>query len=123
MRRESDSELDNRSEFSKWRQPWRWARPTDLGLLAHAQWKRVRRILVAHLDEDVHARLVLAAAEIGSRQRRRLCGIARDRDADQVLSADQSVGWVEFDPAGAGQVDLAPRVSRPATQPRLFALR
>ena len=64
-----------------------------------------------------------AIAEIGAGQRRRLGGIARHRDADEVLAADQPIGGVELDPAGAGQIDLAPRMRRSAAEPDGFTLR
>ena len=62
------------------------------------------------------------SAEIGARQGRRLGGIARDRDADEILAADQPIGGVELDPARAGQKDLAPGMRRPAAEPDGLAL-
>ena len=65
-------------------------------------------------DLDRHAGEVGGGARVGAAQGRRLLGGAGDRDADQVAVADDAVGRVELDPAGAGQVDLRPGVRRAA---------
>ena len=43
-------------------------------------------------------------------ERHGLRRIARDRNPDQVAIADDAVGRIEFDPARARQIDLAPCV-------------
>src|SRR3954463_12313172 len=43
-----------------------------------------------------------------------LPGIACHRDPDQVAIADNAVGRIELHPTGAGQIDLAPGMSRAA---------
>src|SRR5215470_10272822 len=47
-------------------------------------------------------------------QRDRLARIARNSDADQVAAADDTVGRIELDPAGARQIDLHPGMRRAA---------
>ena len=47
-------------------------------------------------------------------QRDRLARIARHRDADQIAGADDAVGRIELDPAGARQIDLHPGMGRAA---------
>ena len=71
---------------------------------------------LGHLDGDLHAQFVAGSAEIGAGQRRRLGRIARDRDPDEILAADEPIGRVELDPSRARQIDLAPGVRRPAAQ-------
>ena len=71
---------------------------------------------LGYVDRDLHAQFIAGSAEKGAGQGRRLRGIARDRDADEILAADQPVGGVELDPARAGQEDLTPGVRRPAAQ-------
>src|SRR4029077_9708101 len=71
---------------------------------------------------DFHPQLAAGSAEIGAGQGRGLRWVARDRDANEILAADQSVRRVEFDPAGARQIDLAPGVRRPAAQPNGLVL-
>src|SRR3954452_806548 len=73
---------------------------TLLGLSLH-------RPFTLHADELASPRPRERAAD-----RHRLRGIARDRDADQVFPRDQRIGRIELDPAGAGQIDLGPSVSR-----------
>ena len=47
-------------------------------------------------------------------QRDRLARIARHRDADEIAGADDAVGGIELDPAGARQIDLHPGMGRAA---------
>jgi hypothetical protein len=60
---------------------------------------------------DLHVVLELALAFLGKtgdwRRRRRLW---RARQRDVSFAGEQPGGWIETDPAGAGQVDLAPGV-------------
>ena len=57
-----------------------------------------------HLDGNLHTQFIASVAEIGAGQRRRLSRIARHRDADEVLAADQPIRRIEFDPARADRV-------------------
>ena len=51
---------------------------------------------------------------IGAVQGDGLARIARDRDANEVAVADDAVGRIELDPAGARQIDLHPGMGRAA---------
>lgn len=55
---------------------------------------------------------IVEPAFVGAGEREGLRGIPRDCNADQVPPASEIVGRIELDPAGAGKVDLDPRVSR-----------
>ena len=66
------------------------------------------------VDVDLHADKRVGRAQIGAVQRDRLARIARHRDADQVAGADDAVGRIELDPAGARQIDLHPGMGRAA---------
>ena len=66
------------------------------------------------VDADLHADERVGGAEIGAVQRDGLARIARHRDADEVAGADDAVGGIELDPAGARQIDLHPGVGRAA---------
>src|SRR5690242_12680562 len=61
-----------------------------------------------HRYVDLHAKIVGALTRERAADRDRLGGVARHRDADQVLAGDQRVGRVELDPSGARQVDVGP---------------
>src|SRR3954447_8825845 len=61
-----------------------------------------------HLDR--HAEEVAWRAGEAATERNGLAGITGNRNADQVASANQCVGWIELDPACARQVDLCPGV-------------
>src|SRR6516225_9248620 len=56
----------------------------------------------------------LARPRTRARERNGLARIARDRDADEIAVSNDTVGGIEFDPAGARQIDLAPCVGRAA---------
>src|SRR5271157_2428663 len=75
-------------------------------------WLRVRQ--TPDDDGDGHSLFVLGLAEIGSVKRNGLAGVPRHRDANEVPAAHNAVGRIEFDPAGARQEDLAPRMGRAA---------
>src|SRR5450759_3842838 len=72
---------------------------------------RIRR---NDVDADLHADEGVGGTEIGAVQRDRLAWIARHRHPDEVAGADDAVGGIELDPAGARQVDLHPGVGRAA---------
>ena len=55
----------------------------------------------AHLN--LHAEVGVTRAEPGARDRRRLLRIARHADADQRVAAEQVVGRIGGQPAGAGR--------------------
>src|SRR6202040_3330426 len=84
-----------------------------------AAWMSIR----ADADRDIHADQVGGIAGPGAGQRHRLTRVAHDRDADQVAIADDAVGRVEFDPAGAGKVDLEPGMRGAAADPPAIARR
>ena len=70
------------------------------------------------LDLDRHASEVAGRAVVAAARAASPAGGAGDGDADQVAVADDAVGRVELDPAGAGQVDLRPGVGRAAAERR-----
>ncbi len=63
-----------------------------------------------HRDGDFHSRFRGGIAEIRTIKGDGLSSLTRDRDANQVAVANNAVGWVEFDPARAREVDLTPGV-------------
>ena len=67
-----------------------------------------------HVDADLHADEGVGRAEIGAVQRDRLARIARHRDTNEIAGADDAVGRIELDPAGARQIDLHPGMRRAA---------
>src|SRR5262249_32497398 len=87
-------------------------RMTAIGSRATSSRCSSRLVLRRHRHLDRHAEKIRGGAEIASRNWNGLGRIARHRDTDQILSGDENVGWVVFDPAGARQIDLGPRVGR-----------
>jgi len=55
-------------------------------------------------------------------QRNGLARIARHRNPHQVAGADDAVGGIELDPAGARQIDLDPGMGRAAADIALRAV-
>src|SRR5262249_38233104 len=51
-------------------------------------------------------------SNVGAGERNCLAGVTRDSDADEVTISNDAVCRIKFDPAGARQIDLAPRVGR-----------
>src|SRR5262249_31689343 len=76
----------------------------------------IRLSLCANLDLDLdrHAEMIGRKTGPRARHRHRLARITRDSDADQVVIADDAVGRIELDPAGARQVNLEPGMGRVA---------
>src|ERR1700682_4337630 len=66
------------------------------------------------VDADLHADIRIGRTEIGAVQRDGLARIARHRHANEVLGADNAVGGIELDPAGARQIGLNPGMGRTA---------
>jgi len=64
----------------------------------------------SNIDGDHHSLFVRGVAEIRPMKGNGLSSLPRDRDANEISIADNAIGRIEFNPAGAGQVDLAPRV-------------
>src|SRR6202140_1169894 len=67
-----------------------------------------------NLDADLHADEGIGRTEIGAVQRDGLARIARHRNTNEIAGADDAVGGIELDPAGARQIDLDPGVGRAA---------
>src|ERR1700681_120760 len=65
-------------------------------------------------DLHLHADKGVGRAEVSAMQRHRLARVARHRDTDEVAGADNAVGGIELDPAGARQIDLNPGMRRAA---------
>src|SRR5205807_5115472 len=59
-------------------------------------------------DRDIHAEEVGGKPGPGAGQRHRVPRVAHYRDADQIAVADDAVGRIELEPAGAGDIDLQP---------------
>src|SRR5215469_11340879 len=59
-------------------------------------------------DLDRHAEMVGGKAGPGAGDRHSLARVPGDRHADQIVIADDAVGWIEFDPAGPRQINLDP---------------
>ena len=66
----------------------------------------------AHLH--LHSEVIRRKSKKGAVKRDRVARIGHGRNGDQADVADAAAGWIEINPASAGQVDLRPRVSRPA---------
>src|SRR6202790_1777373 len=75
-----------------------------------------------NIDADLHADEGDGRTEIGAGQRDRLARIARARHAYEVAGADDAVGGIELDPAGARQIDLDPGVGRTAADMTMGAV-
>ena len=90
--------------------------PSDRKAYSPARMTLLGLFWLRHFDRNSHAQFVAWIAEICAGERRRLGGIARHRDTDKVLAADQPIGWIKFDPSGARQINLAPRMRRPSAQ-------
>src|SRR4030088_1544970 len=73
-------------------------------------------------DADVHAHICIGRTEIGAVQRDGLTRIARHRHPNEVAGADDAVGGIELDPAGARQIDLYPGVGRAAANIAMGAI-
>src|ERR1700757_4650224 len=55
-----------------------------------------------------HPQAFLCLAEPCTGKRNSLSWVSSDGDSDQVVAADDAVGRIELDPAGARQINLAP---------------
>src|ERR1700676_2268839 len=77
-------------------------------------WKRTSAVF-GHADLDIEAAERAGLAVPGSPQREGLRVIPCNRDADEMTVADNAVGRVEIDPAGAGKINLQPCVRGAAT--------
>src|ERR1700676_625444 len=75
-----------------------------------------------NIDADLHADEGDGRTEIGAVQRDRLARIARHRHAHEVAGADDAVGGIELDPAGARQIDLDPGMGRAAADKTVRAI-
>src|SRR4030088_1044333 len=80
---------------------------------------RIRR---SDIDADVHAHICIGRTEIGAVQRDGLARIARHRHPNEVAGADDAVGGIELDPAGARQIDLYPCMGRAAADAAIRAV-
>jgi hypothetical protein len=58
--------------------------------------------LGGHVDLNDHIVEVVCIPVITAPERNCLARVARDTNADQIVIADNPVGRIEFDPAGAG---------------------
>src|SRR5450432_3860879 len=67
-----------------------------------------------HVDTDLHADIRIGRTEIGAVQRDGLARIACHRHPNEIPGADDAVGRIELDPAGARQIDLNPCMGRAA---------
>ena len=65
---------------------------------------------------DMHADRVARLADEAARDRQSLRSLAGDAHANQVGAGDQPVGRVVLDPAGARQIDAAPRMRAAASR-------
>src|SRR5271166_358261 len=82
----------------------------------------VARLMLRHPDSHFHPEFVFKISKKRASQRRRLSWIARDRHADKVAPANQAIGRIEFDPARARQINLAPGVRRAAPNPQILSV-
>lgn len=65
---------------------------------------------LSYVDGDFHFAVDRGVAIIAAVKWNGLLGLTRDRHANEIPIADDAVGRIEFDPAGAGQINLAPRM-------------
>src|SRR3984957_3739038 len=66
--------------------------------------------LFDHADRDIHGQEGRGLPDESTPQRQNVCVIPSHRDSDQIAIADNAIGWIEIDPAGAWKVDLQPGV-------------
>ena len=85
-------------------------------LCPHRRRQTRRAALCLHVHGDFHSEFIVSIAPVATGERNRLLGCPGDSHPDEVTVADDAVGGIEFDPAGAGDVDLAPSVSRASAQ-------
>src|SRR5216684_1411655 len=71
-------------------------------------FRRTGRCLGCDLNLDTHAETVRRKSQPGAPDRYRLLRVARHRHPDKVAIADNAVGGIELDPAGARKIDLYP---------------
>ena len=74
----------------------------------------IRSGLVGDLHLDRHPQRIRWKADPGAGDRHCLSRIAHDRDTDQIVIADDAVGRIELDPAGAGEINAQPCMGRAA---------
>jgi len=85
-------------------------------LCPHRRRQTRQAALCLHVDGDFHSEFIVGIAPVATGERNRLLGCPGDSHPDEVTVADDAVRGIEFDPAGAGDVDLAPSVSRASAQ-------
>src|ERR1700733_5467909 len=74
----------------------------------------------SYADRDIHAQKGRGLADEGAPQRQNVGVIPSHSHPDQIAIADNAVGWIEIDPAGAWKIDLHPGMrSTAAHYPRV----
>src|SRR5215472_13955515 len=76
----------------------------------------------ADLDFDSHAEVIGRKPGPGAGNRYRLAGIANDRDADQIVVADNAVGRIELHPPRTRQINLEPGMGGAIADPAAAAV-
>src|ERR1700732_5100013 len=71
---------------------------------------------------DAHVEVGAVGTDEGATDGKRLRGVARHGDPDEVGPAHEPVGWIELDPSGAGQIDLDPSMRLAAADQRAIAV-
>src|SRR5260370_38729637 len=100
-----------------WTAVWAISKPTLISML------RLRpRLCRNHVDADIHADERIGRTKVSAVQRDGLARIARHRHTNEVAGADNAVGRIELDPAGARQIDLHPGVGRAAADIAMRAI-
>src|SRR5579859_5277492 len=61
-----------------------------------------------HRNRDIHTVECSSAAIVRSPQRHRMLRVPGNGNTDEIAIADDAVGGVEIDPAGAGEISLQP---------------
>src|SRR5580658_3222818 len=66
--------------------------------------------LFGHADRDIHAQKGRGLPDEGAPQRQHVRVIPSNGHSDEIAIADNAIGWIEIDPAGAWKIDLHPGV-------------
>ena len=85
-------------------------------LCPHRRRQTRRAALCLHVHGDFHSEFIVGIAPVATRERNCLLGCPGDAHPDEVSVADDAIRGIEFDPAGAGDLDLARCVGRTSAQ-------
>src|SRR5579863_3599771 len=99
----------------KWSPTKAILRTLDVGCIRYSFARRLPAPIAlgsvfGHADRDIHAQEGRSLPDEGAPERQNVRVIPSHRHSDQIAIADNAVGWIEIDPAGAWKIDLHPSV-------------